>query len=154
MIRSRWFWVMNSRGRPCLPAGRRGGAPVGGVASSAFAFSPLTPRFAVPLATDRPYPRHGSAGGEFRALGPWSRVDRWIESTRTPAGRVVVLTAAAWGHILDEHPEMETYRAEILETVASPHIVLADSRPGRRRFHRSGTGPSRWLRVIVDFGQR
>jgi hypothetical protein len=45
-------------------------------------------------------------------------------------------------------------REEILETVASPHVVLDDPEPGRKRFYRSGVGPSRWLRVAVDFDQR
>lgn len=49
---------------------------------------------------------------------------------------------------------MEIYRAEILETVASPHVVYDDPEPGRKRFHRFGAGPSRWLRVVVDFNQR
>jgi hypothetical protein len=77
----------------------------------------------------------------------------WIDRVRTPAGEAVVLTAIGWRHILDGHSEMEIYRAEILETVASPHLVLDDPELGRKRFHRFGAGPSRWLRVIVDFNQ-
>jgi uncharacterized protein YuzE len=42
---------------------------------------------------------------------------------------------------------MEAYRTEIIETVVSPHIVLDDPEFGRKRFHRAGVGPSRWLRV-------
>lgn len=77
-----------------------------------------------------------------------------LDSTRTPDGAVVVLTAAAWGHILRRHPEMDMHQAEILETVASPHMLVADPKSERKRFYRSGVGPSRWLRVIVDFNQR
>jgi hypothetical protein len=69
----------------------------------------------------------------------------WIDHVRTPAGDEVVLTTTRWSHILDEHPEVEVHRAEILETIASPHIVTDDPRPGRQRFYRSGVGPSRWL---------
>jgi hypothetical protein len=79
-----------------------------------------------------------------------SRIDRVL----TPSGDVVVLTAATWGHIVRQHPEMAIYRCEILETVASPHVMLADPEFRRQRFYRSGVGPSRWLRAIVDFGHR
>src|SRR6476469_5748339 len=48
MIRSRWFCSMNSRGRPCRPAGSRGEAPAG-------AESVALPFCAAPLATQRRY---------------------------------------------------------------------------------------------------
>ncbi len=66
-------------------------------------------------------------------------------------GITVVLTAAAWEHIVAEHPDMASYRGAILLTAQAPEIVRDDPRPGRKRHFRASLGPSRWLRVIVDF---
>ena len=77
-----------------------------------------------------------------------------LGSVRTPDGDTVVLTVAVWDHILARHPEMDMHRGEIFETISSPHLVTEDPEAGRKRFYRSGVGPSRWLRVIVDFNQR
>src|SRR4051812_16955765 len=52
MIRSRWFWAMNSRGRPWRPAGRRGEEAGSALGASFF---PL-PFFAAAFAMPRPYP--------------------------------------------------------------------------------------------------
>src|SRR6478609_4773923 len=57
MIRSRWFWVMNSRGRPWRPAGSRGEASAGGVGSPpAFALTRFVAPFAVPFAMQSTIP--------------------------------------------------------------------------------------------------
>lgn len=77
-----------------------------------------------------------------------------IDRVRTPHGDVVELTSASWTHIVSSHPEMAIYRSEILETVASPHVIKDDPELKRQRFYRSGIGPSRWLRVIVDFSHK
>ena len=37
-----------------------------------------------------------------------------------PDGRLVVLTAERWTHILRGHPELSPFRGEILDTVAMP----------------------------------
>jgi hypothetical protein len=76
-----------------------------------------------------------------------------IESVEMTDGQQIVLTASALDHIAFEHPEMADYRQAILETARNPEIALDDPRPGRRRHYRHQQGPSRWLRVIVDFNQ-
>lgn len=72
----------------------------------------------------------------------------------TADGRVVVLTASAWDHIASDHPEMTDHRDAILMTASNPEIATDDPRPGRRRHFRSGIGPSRWLRVVIDFNRQ
>ncbi len=80
-------------------------------------------------------------------------MDPTLDSVQTPDGDAVVLTATAWRHISDEHPDIAPYRNEVLATIAEPDAVTSDPRPGRQRFYRHGVGPSRWLRVIVDFNR-
>src|SRR6476646_9858206 len=79
--------------------------------------------------------------------------DEVIEAVETADGLRIVMTASAWDHISFEHPEMADYGWAILETAGNPAIVVDDPRPGRRRHYRFQAGPSRWLRVIVDFNQ-
>lgn len=81
-------------------------------------------------------------------------MNRGIQSTLAPAGQEVILTAASWRHIVNRHPEMAQYRDAVIEVISNPDAVLEDPRPGRQRFYREGLGPSRLLRVIVDFNQR
>ena len=69
-----------------------------------------------------------------------------------PDGRRVVLDAAGWRHIVDEHPELAPHREAVLATVACPDHRSSDPRPRRERFWRRGLGPSRWLMVVVEFG--
>ena len=38
-----------------------------------------------------------------------------------------------------------------METITHPDDRKPDPRPGRERYYSDGRGPSRWLRVIVDF---
>ncbi|WP_249012280.1 DUF4258 domain-containing protein [Conexibacter sp. DBS9H8] len=70
-----------------------------------------------------------------------------------PDGRTVQLTADAWAHVLVTHAEIEPYRDHVLEAVAKPDHRELDPRPGRERFWALGLGPSRWLRVVVDFSE-
>ncbi len=79
--------------------------------------------------------------------------DEIIATTQTPDGRQIVLRTSAWSHISSEHPEITKHRKAVLETAADPEVTLADPRPGRRRHYVPRVGPSRWLRVIVDFNQ-
>ena len=79
--------------------------------------------------------------------------DEIIEAAETAEGQRIVLTASAWDHISFEHPEMADFGWAILETAGNPEVVSDDPRPGRRRHYRFQAGPSRWLRVIVDFNQ-
>jgi hypothetical protein len=75
-----------------------------------------------------------------------------LASTVDPAGRRVVLTEGIWVYIGVRHPELRARREEILQTVARPDLVTPDLFAGRGRYWRHSVGPSRWLRVTVDFG--
>src|SRR5919198_2471647 len=68
-----------------------------------------------------------------------------------PDGRTVVLRDEQWTHIRHEHPEMARVERAIMETITPPDDRKPDPRPGRERYYGDGQGPSRWLRVIVDF---
>ena len=68
-----------------------------------------------------------------------------------PDGRRVVLDAAGWRHIVEEHGEIAPHRDAVMGTIAAPDHRTADARAGRERYWRRGLGPSRWLLVVVDF---
>jgi hypothetical protein len=68
-----------------------------------------------------------------------------------PDGRRVVLDAAGWRHIVNEHGELASHREAVLATVGGPDHRGSDARPGRERYWRRGLGPTRWLMVVVDF---
>jgi hypothetical protein len=76
-----------------------------------------------------------------------------LASVLDPDGRTVVLDSESWSHVLDTHAELETYRDHVLQAVATPDHREPDPRPGRERFWALHLGPSRWLRVIVDFNR-
>jgi hypothetical protein len=70
-----------------------------------------------------------------------------------PDGRRVVLDEEGWRHIVQEHIEMSSHQAGLMATVALPDHREDDLRPARERFWRQDLGPSRWLFVVVDFGE-
>jgi hypothetical protein len=70
-----------------------------------------------------------------------------------PLGRTVHLTAERWEHIIDGHPYMAPHRAEVLRVVREPTARIAQPRPGQDWFYLEGTGPSRWLKVVVAFDE-
>lgn len=73
------------------------------------------------------------------------------EIDQPPDGEIL-LTPAAWAHICRRHPELASFRDDILLAVSSPEKTTRDHRHAARwRFYRSGAGPSRWLAVVVDF---
>lgn len=74
-----------------------------------------------------------------------------LATATDPDGRTVVLTSEAWEHIAAQHPEISSSQAGLLRAVQQPDHRESDPRPGRERFWLKGSGPSRWLRVIVDF---
>jgi hypothetical protein len=77
-----------------------------------------------------------------------------VGETRDPEGRRVVLLARIWhGKILYTHSEVETFLEEVLQTVATPDHIVHDIRPGRMRYFAKGLGPSKWLRVVVSYGE-
>lgn len=68
-----------------------------------------------------------------------------------PNGRTVVLTDDAWDHIRLEHRDMARFERAIMETITHPDEWQPDVRPSRERYFARGKGPSRWLRVVVEF---
>jgi hypothetical protein len=71
-----------------------------------------------------------------------------------PAGRRVVLSQEAWLHIVQEHEEVAPHQAAVMAVVVEPDYREEDVRPARERFWRRGLGPSRWLFVVIDFGEQ
>ena len=76
-----------------------------------------------------------------------------IATVVDPEGRQVTLDAEGWQHIVANHPEMTGYWSSVLITLGNPEWHQGDPRPGRERYYRRGTGPSRWCLVVVDFTQ-
>lgn len=67
-----------------------------------------------------------------------------------PDGREVVLLSRIWEEkITRDPPELIDHLDAVIETVARPDHVEADSRLDRRRFYRRSLGPSRWLLAAV-----
>ncbi|MBV8941912.1 MAG: DUF4258 domain-containing protein [Solirubrobacterales bacterium] len=71
-----------------------------------------------------------------------------------PDGRRVELTAERWQHILEAHAEIDEHRDEIMRAVRNPDHRL----PGREANEEwfligGGAGPSRWLQVVVAYGE-
>ena len=67
-------------------------------------------------------------------------------------GREVVLTEAAWAHIIGEPKEMAGREADVLAAVRAPGRVTRDAGYRRRENHYRRT-PSgrRWLKVVVRY---
>jgi hypothetical protein len=76
-------------------------------------------------------------------------IDRAID----PDGRVVVLTRERWGHILAGHPELAACRPLVMRAIGRPDHRAPDLLTTRERYFLRGVGPSRWLRVVVDFSE-
>jgi YD repeat-containing protein len=74
-----------------------------------------------------------------------------LATVTDPDGRAVVLTSDAWGHIVAQHRELANAQPSVMVAVQEPDHREPDPRPGRERYWLRGAGPSRWLRVIVDF---
>ena len=68
-----------------------------------------------------------------------------------PDGREIVLTRDGWDHVLTSHPEMAGQLDLVLRAIAEPDHRAPDARRGRERYFLRGLGPSRWLRVVVNF---
>jgi hypothetical protein len=76
-----------------------------------------------------------------------------LAAATDPEGRTVILDADGWTHIPAEHLEMSVHQAAVMATVAEPDYRRPDERPGGLQYFRRGVGPSRWLLVVIDFGQ-
>jgi hypothetical protein len=68
-----------------------------------------------------------------------------------PAGRRIELLADRWKHIVARHPEMAGLWDAVLRAVTAPTEQLAGRRPGEQWFYLADVGPSRWLKVVINF---
>jgi hypothetical protein len=80
-----------------------------------------------------------------------------IAAARDRFGRKVILTNAAWRHILDGHADLATRRGELLRTLGAPDVVRQDAQDrNRRNYYRVvadwGTPRPLYVKVCVEFG--
>lgn len=71
--------------------------------------------------------------------------------TVDPEGHVVVMTEAAWAHILDSHGELASDLPAIMRAVSFPTLTLRRRGPNEVWFLLAGAGPSRCLQVVVHY---
>lgn len=74
--------------------------------------------------------------------------------TLDPDGRLVVLSASRWEHIVDPtsgHPEMTALEIEILAAVRAPDRRRLGHEPNESWFYRADVGPSQWIKVVVVY---
>lgn len=76
-----------------------------------------------------------------------------METITDPCGRAVHLTDERWAHIIDGHPYMAPFRAEVLRAVQAPSDRVERPRSGQDWFYLRDAGPSRWLKVVVAFDE-
>ena len=57
----------------------------------------------------------------------------------------------AWQHIVDEHPQLRDERGAILDAVAHPDQRHRGREDDEEWFYRAGSGPSRWIKVVVHY---
>jgi hypothetical protein len=76
-----------------------------------------------------------------------------METTTDPLGRIVSLTDERWEHIVDGHPYMASFRADVLRAVEEPTDRIEQPRVGQDWFYLQDVGPSRWLKVVVAFDE-
>lgn len=70
-----------------------------------------------------------------------------------PNGRTVHLTEERWGHIVAGHPELESHLVDMLAAVRDPRHRLRGRREDEEWFYLDKIGPSRWLKVVVRYGE-
>ena len=76
-------------------------------------------------------------------------MDEMIDSL----GRTVRLPEERWQHIIDGHPYMAPFHAEVLRAVEAPTDLIEQPRSGQDWFYLRDSGPSRWLKVVVAFDE-
>ncbi len=76
-----------------------------------------------------------------------------MDETIDPLGRTVRLAEERWQHIIDGHPYMTPFRAEVLRAVEAPTDLIEGPRPGQDWFYLRDAGPSQWLKVVVAFDE-
>jgi hypothetical protein len=68
-----------------------------------------------------------------------------------PSGRLVVLDDRGWRHIAGDHPERDVQQTAIVRAVEQPTFRLHGRRQGEEWFYLEGTGPSRFMKVVVRY---
>ncbi len=76
-----------------------------------------------------------------------------MESVVDTLGRTVHLTVGCWEHVIDGHPYMTPYKADVLRALRTPTERIERARPGQDWFYLRDAGPSRWLKVVVAFDE-
>ena len=71
--------------------------------------------------------------------------------TLDPDGRRVVLDERAWGHILEDHGELEVHRKRILEAIETPTLRMRGRAANEEWYLLEHAGPARWLQVVVHY---
>lgn len=56
-------------------------------------------------------------------------------------------------HVRERHPELLPLIDDVLDTVTNPDAITPDPKRGRWRYWRRGIGPTRWVRVIVNWNE-
>jgi len=72
-----------------------------------------------------------------------------VLSAVDPLGRTAHLTVDRWEHIIDSHPYMAPYQADVPRAVRAPTEHMVQPRPGQDWFYLEDAGPARWLKVVV-----
>ncbi len=68
-----------------------------------------------------------------------------------PDGRRVILTFAAWRHIVERHSELDSLRTAILAAGSDPDRRIPGTERGEVWCYRHGVGPSLWVKVAVHY---
>lgn len=75
-------------------------------------------------------------------------------SVLDPDGRLVVFDAGTRLHLALGRPKLANEIDLVLGTIAHPDHRADDPIAGREQFYRRDLDPRRWLRVVVDYGDR
>ncbi len=76
-----------------------------------------------------------------------------VASVEDPDGRSVELTEERWRHVEEVHPEIAGLVDDVMATVSDPHRRSEGREAGEQWFYREGLGPTRWLKVVVSYGE-
>jgi hypothetical protein len=76
-----------------------------------------------------------------------------MELATDPLGRTIQLTEKRWSHIIEGHPYMAPFRADVMRAIGAPTHLIEQPRPGQDWFYLQNAGPSRWLKVVVAFDE-
>jgi hypothetical protein len=74
-----------------------------------------------------------------------------LAATLDPDGRRVVLDEYGWRHIKRRHPRLARRLPEIMAAVREPDRRMSGRIEGECWFFAEGTGPLRWLHVVVHY---